>query len=118
MESGGIKCDILDTLVRNHSHHSSSSDSEEIEDRVTGGDYDADDVREALEELVEEYGFLYKHGNSQNPKIHLDQSTGEFLDVLAYDCEIDVQWYKSHIGSHTPNEKLKEHGIDPNNRFG
>ena len=112
-----LKCDILDTLVRNHSHHDSSMTRSDVVRRVTGK-HDADVVRDALNELVEEFDFLSEHGRHRKSRIHLDQSTGEFLDVLAHKCDIDVRWYKSHIGSHTPNEKLMEHGINPNNRFG
>lgn len=111
MPSKDLTNSILMKLVHGHAHDSSSMFKEDLISDADGGK-DYDEIEQAIEEVVKRYDFLEEWGHYQEPRIHLDQSTGEIVDVLVEDFDEVPAWLYPEL-SHVPNQTWEKHGINP-----
>jgi len=97
------------TLVNDHSHDKSSMDKSKLLDNADG-DIDRDRLEEVVDDVISRYAFLSEWGSHRDPRIHLDQSTGEIVDVLVSKCDEEPAWLKPEL-NHIPPDTWEKYGV-------
>lgn len=102
-------CDILMTLVNDHSHDKSSMEKSTLLDNADG-DMDRDRLEDAIDSVVSRYSFLSEWGPHREPRIHLDQGTGDIIDVLVEKCDEEPAWIKPEL-NHIPPSTWEKYDV-------
>lgn len=106
-----LVCDILMTVVNNHSHDTSSMKKSDLVD-YADGDMDEDVLAEKIEEGVEKFPFLQKWAEHREERIHLVQESGEIVHYLVEECCEEPEWLEPPL-DHVPNEVWHMYGVTP-----
>lgn len=76
------------------------------------GDLDRDKLEVAVDEVVERFSFVSEWGSQRRSRIHLEQGTGEVVDVLVDLCDEEAAWLKPEL-HHVPPETWRDHDVTP-----